>query len=45
MLENDTITPAGCYKVTYHILFEMRVYFTRNNRVVLDIYKALDPIG
>ena len=45
MLENDTITPAGCQKVTYHLLIDMKVYFTRNNRLVLDRYKDLDTIG
>ena len=37
--------PPGWHKVTGHLIFDVKMDFTRKERWVLDGHKTLDPIG
>jgi len=45
ILENDMKTPAGWNMVTGHIIFDVKMDFTRKARWVLDGHKTPDPVG
>ena len=45
VLENDTPLPVGWSKVTGHLVFDVKMDFTRKARWVLDGHKTPDPIG
>jgi hypothetical protein len=45
VLENDTSPPVGWKKVTGHLVFDVKMDFTRKARWVLDGHKTDNPIG
>ena len=45
ILEDDEPTPKGWRKVTGHIVFDVKMDFTRKARWVLDGHKTADPEG
>jgi hypothetical protein len=45
ILENNMKTPAGWTMVTGHIIFDVKMDFTRKARWVLDGHKTPDPVG
>eukprot|EP00957_Ditylum_brightwellii_P013880 1046412-Ditylum_brightwellii.AAC.1 len=45
ILENDKHTPIGWVKITGHLIFDVKIYFTRKTRWVLDGHKTPDPVG
>eukprot|EP00957_Ditylum_brightwellii_P067582 5130450-Ditylum_brightwellii.AAC.1 len=38
-------TPVGWNMVTGHIIFDVKINFTRKARLVLDEHKTPDPVG
>ena len=42
--ENKRATP-GWHKVTGHMIFDVKMDFTRKARFVLDGHKTADPLG
>ena len=45
ILEDDVATPVGWKPVTGHLVFDVKMDFTRKARWVLDGHKTPDPIG
>eukprot|EP00957_Ditylum_brightwellii_P000822 65426-Ditylum_brightwellii.AAC.1 len=45
ILENDMKTPTGWNKVTGHIIFDVKMDFTKKVRWVLDGHKTPDSVG
>ena len=45
ILEEDQPTPAGWKKVSRHLVWDVKMDFTRKARWVLDGHKMADPIG
>ena len=45
ILEEDMKTPVGWNMVTGHIIFDVKMDFTRKARWVLDGHKTPDPVG
>ena len=45
VLEEGVAAPPGWHKVTGHIIFDVKMDFTRKARWVLDGHKTPDPIG
>jgi len=44
-LEDGVSAPPGWHKVTGHLIFDVKMDFTRKARWVLDGHKTPDPIG
>ena len=44
ILEEAEQAPPGQHKVTGHLVFDVKIYFTRKARWVLDGHKTPDPI-
>mgnify|MGYP001272535206 CR=1 FL=1 len=45
ILEEDKPAPPGWHKVTGHLVFDVKMDFTRKARWVLDGHKTPDPVG
>jgi hypothetical protein len=45
VLEEGVSAPPGWHKVTGHLIFDVKMDFTRKARWVLDGHKTPDPIG
>ena len=45
ILEENKRAPPGWSKVTGHLIFDVKMDFTRKAKFVLDIHKTPDPIG
>ena len=45
VIEDDAKMPVGWVKVTGHMIFDVKMDFTRKARFVLDDPKTTDPIG
>ena len=44
ILEEANQAPPGWHKVTGHLVFDVKINFTRKARWVLDGHKTLDPV-
>ena len=45
ILEENKPSPPGWHKVTGHLVFDVKMDFTRKARWVLDGHKTPDPVG
>lgn len=45
ILDEGTAAPSGWHKVTGHIIWDVKMDFTRKARWVLDGHKTADPVG
>ena len=45
ILEDEKTAPAGYNKVSGHLIWSVKMDFTRKARWVLDGHKAPDPVG
>ena len=44
-LNDNQRTPPGWHQVTGHMVFDVKMDFTRKARFVLDGHKTADPVG
>ena len=45
VLDDGIRAPVGCSKLTGHLLWDVKMDFTRKSRLVLGVHRTPDPVG